>query len=227
MVAIIPARGGSKGLPGKNIKTLCGKPLIAYTIEAAQNSKLIDKVIVSTDSQEIASVATKYGAEVPFMRPGELATDDAKARDVFLYTVERTNCECGYGISDFVVLQPTSPLRTAQDIDNAIKIYKENNADVVVSVRESEHPPEWYKTITNSGQLKDYIKSSNILNRQEYEKTYIPNGAIYIFNHTKLKENPNYYESNVFPYIMTREASVDIDTMLDFNMAELIIKARR
>lgn len=125
MIAIIPARGGSKGLPGKNIKFLNGKPLIAYTIEAALKAKHVHRVIISTDDLEIADTAKKYGAEVPFMRPEYLATDDALAIDVYKYTLSRLSETEGTIITDFMVLQPTSPLRTATDIDKAITIFKE------------------------------------------------------------------------------------------------------
>lgn len=224
MIAVIPARGGSKGLPGKNLKLLCGKPLIAYSIIAAKESKYVDRIIVSTDSEEIAEVARQYGAEVPFIRPAELATDNAKAIDVYLYTVDRLNNEKWYSISDFIVLQPTSPLRTAEDIDNAIEIHKANQADSVISVQETNCPLEWYKEITADGLLKDCIESNRILNRQEYTKTYIPNGAIYVFKYKTLMETKNYYYGRTLPYIMSAATSIDIDTILDFKLAEIIVQ---
>ena len=141
MIAIIPARGGSKGIPNKNIKQLSGKPLIAYTIEAAKNAKSLKKIILSTDDQEIAKIARNYGVEVPFMRPKELATDDALAIDNYIYTIERLNSKLREPYESFVVLQPTSPLRTALDIDNAVRIFRENNADSVVSVSEAPYCP--------------------------------------------------------------------------------------
>lgn len=224
MLAIIPARGGSKGIPHKNIKMLAGKPLIYYTIKAARESKFIDKIIVSTDSTEISYVAKSFGAEIPFLRPNELAEDTSKAIDAYLYTVEKLNKEFGESIEDFVVLLPTAPLRTAKDIDNAIEIFYERKAETVISVAEAEHPPTWYKKINTGGVLEDYFKfSDNSLNRQEAEKTYLPNGAIYIFNYKSLKNNYNYYNEKTFPYIMTKENSVDIDTELDFQLAELLI----
>jgi N-acylneuraminate cytidylyltransferase/CMP-N,N'-diacetyllegionaminic acid synthase len=223
MLAIIPARGGSKGVPGKNIKNLVDKPLICYTIKAAKESKFIDRVIISTDDEEIAEVAKKYGAEVPFMRPNELATDTAKAIDTYLYTINRLNENSTNLIEEFIVLQPTSPLRSAIDIDTAIEIFKKNKADSVISVVEAEHPPYWYKKITNEGILKDYFISNNSLNRQEYDRTYLPNGAIFVFRYNILKETLNYYTDKTYPYVMPRDRSVDIDNFLDFKMAEFLI----
>lgn len=224
MLAIIPARSGSKGVPKKNIKELAGAPLISYTIKAAKKSEFITRVIVSTDSEEIADVATKYGAEVPFLRPAELATDDAKAIDVYLYTIERLNLENDEQINEFLVLLPTSPLRNYMDIDQAIKIFKKKNADSVISVTETEYPPQWIKRISEKGILEDYIQGLNNLNRQEYEKTYIPNGAIYIFKYNVLKKEYNYYTDKTYPYIMPNIRSIDIDTPLDFMIAEYLIK---
>lgn len=224
MLAIIPARSGSKGVPKKNIKELAGAPLISYTIKAAKKSEFITRVIVSTDSEEIADVARKYGAEVPFLRPAELATDDAKAIDVYLYTIERLNLENDEQINEFLVLLPTSPLRNYMDIDQAIKIFKKKNADSVISVTETEYPPQWIKRISEKGILEDYIQGMNNLNRQEYEKTYIPNGAIYIFKYNVLKKEYNYYTDKTYPYIMPNIRSIDIDTPLDFMIAEYLIK---
>jgi CMP-N,N'-diacetyllegionaminic acid synthase len=224
MLAIIPARGGSKGVPRKNIKNLAGKPLIYYTIKAAKESKYIDRIIVSTDDEEIAEVALKYRAEVPFLRPEELATDKAKAIDNYIYTINKLNEINNEVIKEFIVLQPTSPLRTSSDIDNAIKVFYENKADTVISVVKAEHPPTWYKKINDKGVLEDYFPFvDNSLNRQEAVETYLPNGAIYIFNYEALINNYGYYNSKTYPYIMKQENSIDIDTLLDFKLAELLI----
>lgn len=224
MLAIIPARGGSKGVVRKNIKDLAGKPLIYHTIKAAKDSKYIDRIIVSTDDEEIAEVALKYGVEVPFLRPHELSTDNAKAIDNYIYTIDRLNEANNNTIEEFVVLQPTSPLRTSIDIDSAIKIFYRNNADTVISVVKAEHPPTWYKKISEEGILVDYFTSvDNSLNRQETEVTYLPNGAIFIFKYEALKKNNGYYNAKTYPYIMAHEKSVDIDTILDFKLAKLLI----
>lgn len=223
MIAIVPARGGSKGLPGKNIKDLCGKPMIAYTIEAAQKSKYISKIIVSTDDQGIADTAKLYGAEIPFMRPESLAQDSSKALDVYVYTIEQLENDNNTKITDFIVLQPTSPLRRTEDIDRACEIYFNNKADSVISVVEADIPLQWYKEIDKNGKLKKCFEDENNLNRQEYKPLFIPNGAIYIFNKKKLFESREYYMDNSYSYIMKREHSVDIDTLLDFQLAQLMI----
>jgi|TARA_R100000501_G_C2616472_1_gene109998 N-acylneuraminate cytidylyltransferase/CMP-N,N'-diacetyllegionaminic acid synthase len=217
MLAIIPARGGSKGLPGKNIKELNGKPLIAYTIEAALKSKYITRVIVSTDDIEIVKVAKQYGAEVPFVRPSYLATDAAKAIDAYKYTYERLEKEEKKEISEFVVLQPTSPFRTEKHIDKAIELFKEKKADSVISYCQEYHPIVWHKYITEAGKIES-IFEDKINNRQEEKPTYFPNGAIYIFKR-KLIDQEVYYTNNSFAYIMSRKDSVDIDTIEDFEYA--------
>jgi CMP-N,N'-diacetyllegionaminic acid synthase len=227
MLAIIPARGSSKGLVGKNIKLLLGKPLIAYTIEAAQQSKSIDKIVLSTDSPQIAEVARKYDIEIPFMRPEELAADASLAIETYLYTVERLNSEFKYNINEFIVLQPTSPLRTFKDIDCAINVYFEKEADSVISVCEAPYPPYWAKKISAAGGLLNYFDSevSNI-NRQDIVKAFIPNGAIYIFKLSLLKKHHSYYSTRTFPYVMPRERSIDIDDLFDFEITEYLLRKK-
>ena len=221
MLAIIPARGGSKGLPGKNIKELLGKPLLAYTIESALNSKLIDEVIVSTDDEKIALVAKKYGATIPFIRPKELAKDDSLAVDNYIYTINRLNNEFGYQIEDFVVLQPTSPLRTSNDIDSAIEMFKKNKADSVISYTEEQHPISWHKYLENDLTLVN-IFNEEIKNRQDYKISYYPNGAIYVFRFSLIQQR-KYYSNKTFAYIMSRKNSIDIDTIDDFEYAEFLL----
>jgi CMP-N,N'-diacetyllegionaminic acid synthase len=167
MIAIIPARGGSKGLPGKNIKDLCGMPMIAYTIKAALNSKHITDVIISTESKEIEGVALKFGAKSFFLRPEYLATDNAKAIDNYLYTINRLNDEFEYNVKNFIVLQPTSPLRTSADIDGAIELFNHKKADSVVSYTAEHHPVEWHKYITEDGKFENIFNEA-LLNRQDY-----------------------------------------------------------
>lgn len=221
MIAIIPARGGSKGLPNKNIKLLNGKPLIGYTIEAALNSKSITKVIVSTDSKQIADIAKQFGANVPFLRPDYLASDNALAIDNYIYTIDRLKDDIGYQIDEFVVLQPTSPLRTSDDIDNAIKIYNDKNADSVISYTEEAHPIFWHKKVNNNLEFEN-IFENRIDNRQNFQKTYYPNGAVFVFNINLIKSK-KYYSKKSFAYIMPRIRSVDIDTIEDFEYAEYIL----
>jgi len=226
MIAIVPARGGSKGLPGKNIKELLGKPLIGYTIEAGLNSGYIEEVIISTDSREIADVAEAQGGSVPFLRPEELAGDDSKAIDVYIYTIERLKKEYEYDIESFIVLQPTSPLRQTSDIDAAIIKFYDLNADSVIGVTEAQHPPVWAKKITPDGVLEDYFPEfSSNKNRQEIEKAYMPNGALFIFNYSRLKEGYGYCFEKTYPYIMPLERSIDIDTQFDFDLAEFLLSS--
>jgi|SRR5690606_37137647 len=221
MLAIIPARGGSKGLPGKNIKPLLGKPLIAYTIEAALAVPAITKVFVSTDDPAIASIAVELGAECGQLRPAYLATDSARAVDVYTHVLEQF-VNIGEHFNEVVILQPTSPLRTSGNIIEAIELFQEKDADSVISYCEEHHPIVWHKYITREGKFEE-IFGSHINNRQEERKSYYPNGAIYIFK-KELLTSGMYYTGNSYAYIMSREVSVDIDTMFDFKQAELLLR---
>jgi len=220
MIAIIPARGGSKGLPGKNIKDFCGKPLIAYSIEAALQSENIDEVILSTDDKYIESIAVKYGANSPFIRPKKLADDDSLAVDNYIYTINRLEKIRKTSYESFIVLQPTSPLRSVADIDGSMKLFLEKNADSVISYTEEDHPLSWHKRLAEDG---SFIMNSDeiIANRQAYEPTFYPNGAIYIFK-TSLIRNRKYYSDKSYAYIMPRKRSIDIDTTDDFDYAEYL-----
>lgn len=223
MIAIIPARSGSKGLPGKNIKNLLGKPLIAYTIEAALKSSYISDVIISTDDQEIYNIAIKYGAKKTFLRPKHLANDDSLAIDNYIYTVNKLNNEFNYAITDFIILQPTSPLRKTKDIDQAIALFKKNNADSVISYTEESHPICWHKYVNDEGEFEN-IFPDNLQNRQANKPSYYPNGAIYIFKFDLIKSR-KYYSDKSFAYIMDRRSSVDIDTIDDFNYAVYLMRS--
>lgn len=221
MIAIVPARCGSKGLPGKNIKNLLGKPMIAYTIEEALKSKYITDVIVSTDCPEIEAVAIKYGATSHFLRPEELASDNSRAIDNYIYTIERLNSQYGYKIKDFVVLQPTSPLRNTDDIDGAISMFKKEKADSVISYVEEEHPIRWHKYIGSDGKFENIFQDT-IRNRQEERKSYYPNGAVFVFS-VNLIMKEKYYGDNSFAYVMPKVRSVDVDYLDDFEYAEYLI----
>jgi len=225
MIAIIPARGGSKGLPGKNIKNLLGKPMIAYTIEEALKSGYITDVIISTDCKEIEKIAIEYGAKSFFLRPDYLATDNTKAIDTYLYTVDKLNKEFDFKIADFIVLQPTSPLRIVNDIDNAIKIFKDKKADSVISYTEEHHPIGWHKYITDDGKFEN-IFEEKLLNRQEIKPSYFPNGAIFIFKYDLIKQN-QYYSDNSYSYIMPRFRSIDVDTIEDFKYIEFLMQGSK
>lgn len=224
MIAIIPARGGSKGLPGKNVRPLNGKPLIAYAIEAALKAKNIDRVIISTDDEEIARVAVEYGAELPFMRPAELASDTAMAIDNYIYNIGRLEEEGGKPIDAFVVLQPTSPLRIAEDIDGAIELFEQKKADSVISYCQEAHPVTWHKYLDDEGRFVD-IFDANIKNRQDNRVSYYPNGAVYVFRTSMIRER-KYYTDKSYAYVMPRTRSVDIDFIEDFEYAEFLLKRK-
>lgn len=224
MIAIIPARGGSKGLPGKNILPLCGKPMIAYTIEVAKQSKYIDHIIVSTDDQAIADVALVYGAEVPFLRPAYLASDTAQAVDNYIYTIERLSKEWKTPIEEFVVLQPTSPLRIVEDIDGAIEEFVNKKADSVISYTPEAHPVSWHKYLNEDNSFVDIFDSS-IANRQDHRVSYYPNGAVYVFRFSIIKER-KYFTDKSYAYIMPRSRSVDIDYKDDFEYVKFLMSKR-
>lgn len=225
MIAIIPARGGSKGLPGKNIKKLKGKPLIAYTIEAALKAKGIDKVIVSTDDQEIAKVAVEAGADVPFMRPDYLASDTSSAVDVYIHAVETLNDIYNMKIDKFAVLLPTAPLRGHIHIEEALELFYKENADTLVSMKDAPVPISWYFSADKRARIKNLEagNGSPTINRQKNAQYYIPNGAIYILDYNLLKDKRTYYSDNTIMYHMKDEDSVDIDTLQDFEYAEFLL----
>ena len=220
VLAVIPARSGSKGLPNKNILELAGKPLIAWSIEAASESKYIDRLIISTDSKEIADAAKQYNCDVPFMRPPELATDDANLNDVILHALDKL--EDPYDI--VMVLQPTSPLRKSKDIDQALEFMQKNNILAVVSICSSNKPLHWHFTLETDGKLKPVFKNNIFYtNRQEHPPTYNPNGALYIAKTDYYRNIKTFYTCSTFAYLMPPERSVDIDNQIDFFTAEAII----
>lgn len=228
MLAIIPARAGSKGLPGKNIKNLMGKPLIGYTIEAAVSSTVIDRVVVSTDDERIAEISKEYGADIPFLRKKELATDNASAVDVYLDMIERLGGDLKK--QPFMVLLPTTPFRTSQHIDQAYSLFVKEKARTLISVVEADIPASWYLFINKEGVLSSAgygLENGNTLNRQKNATEYIPNGAIYILDYLLLKEKRTYYCDRTIPYIMSRKSSIDIDTLEDFEYAEYILKRQK
>lgn len=222
ILAIIPARGGSKGLPKKNIRLLNNKPMIAYTIHAALHSRFINQIIVSTDDPDIADITKKNGAEV-LNRPSELATDNASTIDVVLHCL--SILEEQNRLPDYVILlQPTSPLRTVNDIDDSITLLSLGNGDAVISVRENEHPPYWSCIIENQLLKPAFGEQYLRIRRQEIPLTYTPNGAIYIATPDHIKQNRNFYGERTLPFVMPKERSVDIDSEIDFILADAIMK---
>jgi N-acylneuraminate cytidylyltransferase/CMP-N,N'-diacetyllegionaminic acid synthase len=225
-LAIIPARGGSKGLPSKNIKKLSGKPLISWTIETAKKSKYLDKIMVTTDSQEIADIAKDVGAEVPFLRPDYLASDTATSFDAVKHTLDHYK-EKNY---DYVVLlEPTSPLREDTDIDKMIEklVASQESADSIISIGEVTEHPNIMKKLTRDDKLIPYIDDcESELRRQEYEAAYFPYGVAYIVKKSALLSEESFYtKKNVF-YKIQRHQCYEIDDIYDFICIESIIDYR-
>ena len=222
-LAIIPARSGSKGLKDKNIKLLNGKPLIAYTIEAAIKSGEFDEVMVSTDSEKYAEIAREYGASVPFLRSEETATDTAGSWDVVDEVLSRYE-EMGKFFDTFCLLQPTSPLRDGDDIAGAYELFREKAEFAVVSVCEAEHSPLWCGHLPEDREFVGFIDESAMKQRQAGGKFYRLNGALYIVSREKFRESRYLYQKGSFAYVMSQSKSVDIDTELDFRMAEILMQ---
>ena len=222
MLAIIPARGGSKGVSKKNIQTLGGKPLIYWTIDAAMKAESISRVVLSTDNKEIAELCKPTGIEIPFMRPDELAQDNSLAIDNYLYTTERLYNEFQYKEDEFAVLLPTVPFRTSKDIDDAIKIFYKNDSDSVISCNKLPRPIDWIFSVNKDGIIKQK-SNKNMMNRQDSEITFTPNGGIYVFKYSLLKEKYSYYSDKTYAYVMPEERSLDIDTENDFKIAEFLV----
>ena len=221
-IAIIPARSGSKGLKDKNIRLLNGKPMLAYSIEAAIKSRVFDCVYVSTDSEIYADIGRKYGAEIPFLRSEQLSTDTAKSWDVVLDALFRYE-NLGKQFDMVALLQPTSPLRDAEEIRNAYEEYKDKKAKAVVSVCEMEHSPLWSNTLPENLSMDQFVKPQDNQARQRLQTYYRINGAIYMVDIMFLKQDMNIYRKGCFAYIMDDRKSIDIDTQLDFDMAELLM----
>jgi CMP-N,N'-diacetyllegionaminic acid synthase len=219
VLAVIPARGGSKGLPGKNIRDLAGKPLVAWTIEAAQASRCIDRLILSSNDDEIVQVARRWGCDVPFVRGEDLATDEATTVDVVLDSLRR--CP---GYDWVVVLQPTSPLRTSGDIDSCLLECLDQDASVGVSVCEATVSPYWMFSRDGQGQLQTLLPMpQGATRRQDLPRTYQLNGALYVAKCGWLQANPKFITPKTYAYVMPQQRSIDIDDEVDFRLAELML----
>jgi N-acylneuraminate cytidylyltransferase len=219
-LAIVPARGGSKRLPQKNILDLCGKPLVAYTIEAGLKSKYVDEVVVSSDNVDILRISQKLGTKT-INRPHALSSDTATTYDAVKHVVENME-KYNY----VVLLQPTSPLRNEKHIDEAIELLEEKKADAIISVCEMEHSPLWSNTLPEDGNMGSFL-SNKIINKrsQDLEKYYRLNGAIYICSTDRLLENNSFFlKNNIFAYKMDRRSSIDIDEKIDFEFARLLVR---
>lgn len=219
-LAIIPARGGSKRLPRKNILDLAGKPLIAWTIEAGVKNKYIDKVAVTSDDDEILEISKRYGAEI-IKRPEALASDTATTFDAIKHAIDHLEAY------DYIVLlQPTSPLRNFSHINESIELLYTKNADAIISVCEMDHNPLWSNVLPKDGDMSHFLRDE-IKNKrsQDLEKYYRINGAIYICNTKRLLNEKSFFlHDNIFSYIMDRESSIDIDEEIDLIIAKILIE---
>lgn len=223
-IAIIPARSGSKGLKDKNIKELAGKPMLAYTIEAAIKSRCFDEVHVSTDSELYAEIAQKYGAKVPFIRAMELAGDTIGTWDVVRMVLEKYKKDYSVSFESIALLQPTSPLRKEQHIVEAYRLFEEKEADFLVGVCQAEHNPLWMNTLQENQSMDQFINLSLLSgHRQGLPVYYQINGAIYIGKVQYILNNVDYYRERSYAYIMDKVASVDVDDELDFAFAEYLM----
>lgn len=229
VIGVILARGGSKGIPKKNIKQIAGKPLIAWTIEAAIESNIFTNIVVSTDCVEIAKVARKYGADVPFMRPDELAQDHVWSRDALKHAVLASE-EYYEMVYDYVIEMPcVAPLRSAKYIVEAATILSESGCDSVTSVTQMQdkHPVRMKRIV--DGMLKDFtteFPEGEGSRRQDLEPCYIRNGAIYAMTRDCIVEKFSRHGDSCVAYVMPESDSVNIDTMMDFKLAEILLREK-
>ena len=228
VLAIIPARGGSKGLPGKNIRPMCGKPLIGWSIIQGLESQYIDEVLVTTDSREILDISKKFGANAPFIRPTSLADDDASSIDVLLHAVDYLS-EAGRIYDYLVLLEPTSPLRDVSDIDGAIELLTNNElAESVVGVTKVEGAhPSFLFNIQNKLLRPMLGMQPNGFRRQDLEDDYYYlEGSIYVSSVAALVERRGFYHNDALPWVVHRSKAIEIDELCDFIAAEALMKAK-
>lgn len=221
VLAVIPARGGSKGLPRKNIIELGGKPLIAWTVEAAKSSSLIDRVVLSSEDREIIETASALGCEIPFVRDASLATDEATGTAVLLDAIERLP-----GFDYVVLLQPTSPLRTAADIDDCIRRCATTGAPVCVTITPLSKPAEWLLSLNDDGTISSLIDRELPDRRQDATSVYALNGAVFVALIEALLSSGTLYGSGTIAHVMPADRSVDIDTPADLAVARALIADR-
>lgn len=216
VLAIIPARGGSKGVPKKNILSIGGKPLIAWTIQAAKNATFIDRLILSSDCQEIIETALKYGCEVPFVRPDELATDQAGSAAVVSHALASLKESYDY----VVLLQPTSIFRSTEDIEGAVQYCVDNQVSSCVSVVECEKPPYWIYHIQDKKLVSVIKQNAFYSRRQDCPPTYELNGAVYVIATEAFNSRQVFVSEDTLPYVMPKSRSLDIDTEEDIMLAK-------
>ncbi|RAK00735.1 acylneuraminate cytidylyltransferase family protein [Aliidiomarina maris] len=225
-IAVIPARGGSKRLPGKNLRLFAGKPLIAWTIECALTSGCFSKVLVTTDDPDIALVAKSWGAEVPFLRPAHLATDAASSQDVLAHAITDMSDGNGADVNYVMLLQPTSPLRQVSDIHASFRLLEEKNADAIVSVCESAVPLSLCNQLPDNHVMTNFVTPASTGTQKALY--YQLNGAIYLMTRAVALDLSQLYEAptQTFAYIMPQSRSADIDTELDFLWAEFLAQQK-
>jgi len=226
ILAVIPARGRSKEIPRKNLKDLGGMPLIAHTIRSAQQAGTLDRVILSTDSPEIAEVGKRYGVEVPFLRPAELAADESPMAPVLAHAVAFVEKERGKSIDAVVLLQPTSPFRTAAHIDEGIRLLMETGADSVVGLCKARQNPYWMWIIRDGHVERLLPEGANFRRRQDLPEVHRVNGAFYASRRHVIMDQGQVLGEKVRGIIMTEEDSLDIDAPLDFTIAESMLRSR-
>ena len=233
VLAVVTARGGSKGLPGKNLRELGGKPLIAWTIEAGLQSRRIDRLILSTDDEEIAEVGRRFGADVPFIRPAELATDTSHHPEVMIHAAQFVAEDAAVDYDVILLLQPTVPFRTGAHIDQSIELFLRSGAESLIALKTQDYPPWWMfqlegERIRPAFEWKPGVNVFN-MERQEFPAVYRPNGAIYLTWTQSLIVNKRLVDpADCAYFIMDQAASVDIDTLTDFTLAEaMLADARR
>ena len=219
ILGVIPARGGSKGVPRKNCKYIGGKPLIAWTIEEAKKSRYLDRLILSSEDNEIIELAKSLGCEVPFIRPAELSRDDTPGVDPILHAINELT---GYDI--IVMLQPTSPLRIVKDIDGCIEKCFKANSNSCVTVTLSDKNPHWMYILSDDGSMRPFVSSDEqIVRRQDLPTVHVLNGAVYVAEVAWLKSSKSFLTDETVAYEMPPERSLDIDTELDLKIVSALL----
>lgn len=225
VLGLITARGGSKGIPRKNLAPLAGKPLLAWTVEAALASRAVGRLVLSTDDEEIARVGADLGAETPFLRPAHLAGDASPHDQVVLHAVQWLEENQGYAPDFVLLLQPTSPLRAARDIDDALEIALKTGADGVMGVTEAKHHPNKVWALDEDGRLEPFIpRPEGYLRRQSLRPAYAENGAVYLLRRSALLRERNLFLDRMAALVMPPERSLDVDTPWDLHLADLAFR---
>jgi len=227
VLGLVAARGGSRGLPRKNVLPLGGKPLVAWTVDAAHGARALHRTILSSDDSEIIAAARAAGCEVPFVRPAALAGDHSSTVDVALHALDWL-AEHGDPFDVLVMLPATAPLRRAEHVDAAVeRLVSDHAAEAVVAVTDADYPPWWMLSITNERLAWLFPEGAKADHRQELPAAYRPNGSIYAIRVPVLRAQRTFYPKETAPYVMPREASVNVDAAVDLTLAEALLRARR